>query len=173
LVKYLENAILRIQLDYYYPMTTKTAAAVTTALILATFALISTGVAVLPAAFAQDGDQDSARDVDPETDNVQVADASPKQNEDNRQGNLISQVQDLLSTQGMGGGIGGSAGVGAGPGATADSSQGQGADDASQGNAGYFGDDLGIGTAFNVGQVNVDLRDLVDLTTSSSPPAEG
>jgi hypothetical protein len=149
-------------------MTPKT----TAALILATFALMTAGVVVaaVPAAFAQDGDQDSARDVDEETGNVQVADATAEQSEENRQGNLISQVEELLSTQGVGGGIGG--GAGAGPGATADSSQGQTADDASQGNGALFGDDLGIGTAFNVGQVNVDLRDLVDLTTtsSSSPP---
>jgi hypothetical protein len=150
-------------------MTPKT----TAALILAAFALMTAGVlVVVPAAFAQDGDQDSARDIDEETGNVQVADATAEQNEENRQGNLISQVEELLSTQGVGGGIGGGAGAGAGPGATADSSQGQTADDASQGNGALFGDDLGIGTAFNVGQVNVDLRDLVDLTTtsSSSPP---
>ena len=151
-------------------MTTKIA----TALILATFALMATGVvAAVPTAFAQDGDQDSARDVDEETGDVQVAAATAEQNENNRQGNLISQVQDLLSTQGLGGGIAGGGGAGAGPGATADSSQGQSADDAGQGNAGFFGDDLGIGTAFNVGQVNVDLRDLVDLTTTSSSPPSG
>jgi|SRR5215211_4288425 len=149
-------------------MTTKIA----TALILATFALMTIGVVVaVPAAFAQDGDEDLARDVDGETGNVQVAEAKPDLSEDNRQGNLISQVEDLLSTQGVGGGVGGIAG--AGPGATSDAKQGQTADDASQGNEGFFGDDLGISTAFNVGQVNVDLSDLVDLTPpASSPTAE-
>jgi hypothetical protein len=142
----------------------------TTALILAAFALMIAGVAI-PAAFAQDGDQDVALDVDPETGNVQAADATAEQNEENRQGNLISLVEELLNTNAIQGG-GESGGAGAGPGGIAsDSSQGQSANDASQGNGALFGDDLGIATAFNVGQVNVDLRDLVDLTPPS-PAAE-
>jgi hypothetical protein len=144
-------------------MATKTT---TTALILAAFALMIAGVAI-PSAFAQDGDQDVALDVDPETGNVQAADATAEQNEENRQGNLISLVEELLNTNAIQGGDGGG-GAGAGPGGIAsDSSQGQSANDASQGNGALFGDDLGIATAFNVGQVNVDLRDLVDLTPPS------
>ena len=139
----------------------------TTPLILATFALMTTGVLAIPTAFAQDGDLDLDRDVDQDTGNVQVADATAEQNEENRQGNLISLVEELLNTNALqGGGEGGGAGAGLG-GITSDSSQGQSANDASQGNGALFGDDLGIATAFNVGQVNVDLRDLVDLTPSS------
>jgi hypothetical protein len=148
----------------------------TPALILATFALMTTGlVAAVPSAFAQDGDLDFDRNVDQETGTVQVADAETQQNEENRQGNLISLVEELLNTNAIGSGgsgaTGGGSAAGAGPGITADSSQGQNANDASQGNEGLFGDDLGIATAFNVGQVDVDLRDLVDLTPPS-PPAE-
>jgi hypothetical protein len=148
-------------------MTTKKAA---TALILATFALMTTGLLAIPSAFAQDGDQDFATDVDTETGSTQVADATSEQNEENRQGNLISQVEELLNTQALQGdsGGGGGAGAGVGSGVASDSEQGQSADDASQGNAGFFGDDLGVSTAFNVGQVNVDLRDLVDLTPPST-----
>ena len=139
----------------------------TTPLILATFALMTTGVLAIPTAFAQDGDLDLDRDVDQDTGSVQVADATAEQNEENRQGNLISLVEELLNTNALqGGGEGGGAGAGLG-GITSDSSQGQSANDASQGNGALFGDDLGIATAFNVGQVNVDLRDLVDLTPSS------
>jgi|SRR5215207_2036283 len=140
----------------------------TTALILATFALMTTGLAV-PAAFAQDGDQDFATDVDPETGDVQVAESKPDLSEDNDQRNILQQLEEMGITQSLGGAIGGGGGPGAG--AASDSEQGQSADDASQGNTGLFGDDLGIATAFNVGQVNVDLRDLVDLN-SSPPPAE-
>ncbi len=141
----------------------------TVALILATFALMTAGVtAALPVAFAQDGDLDLDRDVDQETGSVQVADATAEQNEENRQGNLISLVEELLNTNAIQGGDS-SGGAGAGTGGIAsDSSQGQSANDASQGNGALFGDDLGIATAFNVGQVNVDLRDLVDLTPPSS-----
>ena len=139
----------------------------TTPLILAAFALMTTGVLAIPTAFAQDGDLDLDRDVDQDTGSVQVADATAEQNEENRQGNLISLVEELLNTNALqGGGEGGGAGAGLG-GITSDSSQGQSANDASQGNGALFGDDLGIATAFNVGQVNVDLRDLVDLTPSS------
>ena len=139
----------------------------TTALILATFALMTTGVVAVPVAFAQDGDLDVDSDVDQETGSVQVADATAEQNEGNRQGNLISLVEELLNTNAVQGGEnGGGAGAGTG-GISSDSSQGQSANDASQGNGALFGDDLGIATAFNVGQVNVDLRDLVDLTPSS------
>jgi hypothetical protein len=147
-------------------MTTKKAA---TALILAAFALMTTGVLAIPSAFAQDGDQDFATDVDTETGSTQVADATSEQNEDNRQGNLISQVEELLNTQALQGDSGGGGGgAGVAPGIASDAEQGQSADDASQGNAGFFGDDLGVSTAFNVGQVNVDLRDLVDLTPPST-----
>jgi hypothetical protein len=143
----------------------------TTALIIATFALMTTGVAAVPSAFAQDGDLDFDRNVDQDTGTVQVAGAEAEQNEENRQGNLISLVEELLNTNALqGGGDGGGAGASPG-GITSDSSQGQSANDASQGNGALFGDDLGIATAFNVGQVNVDLRDLVDLTPSS-PTAE-
>jgi hypothetical protein len=154
-------------------MATKTIT--TTALILATFTLMTTGLVTAPSAFAQDGDLDFDRNVDQETGTVQVADAKAEQNEENRQGNLISLVEELLNTNTIGSGgsgsSGGGAAAGAGPGIAADSSQGQSANDASQGNGALFGDDLGIATAFNVGQVDVDLRDLVDLTPPS-PPAE-
>ena len=150
-------------------MATKTTrtTATTTALILATFALMTIGV--LPAAFAQDGDSD--QNVDQETGMSQVADATAQQNEGNRQGNLISLAEELLNTNTIGGG-GNGGGAGAGSGVTADSRQGQTVDEPSQGNGALFGDDLGISTAFNAAQVNVDLRDLVDLTPSS-PAAEG
>jgi hypothetical protein len=168
LVKYRENSILRIQIEYYHPMATKSTT--TTALILATLALMTIGV--VPAAFAQDGDLDFDRNVDQETRNVQVADATAEQNEGNKQGNLISLAEDLLNTNTIGGG-GNGGGASAGPGITSDSRQGQTVDDPSQGNGALFGDDLGISTALNAAQVNVDLRDLVDLTPSSSTTAEG
>jgi hypothetical protein len=168
LVKYRENSILRIQIEYYHPMATRTKT--TTALILATFALMTIGV--VPAAFAQDGDLDFDRNVDQETRNVQVADATAEQNEGNKQGNLISLAEDLLNTNTIGGG-GNGGGASAGPGVTSDSRQGQTVDDPSQGNGALFGDDLGISTALNAAQVNVDLRDLVDLTPPSSTTAEG
>ena len=140
----------------------------TTALILATFALMTVGVS--QTVFAQDAGPDMERNVDQETGNVQVADATSEQNEGNRQGNLISLAEDLLNTNTVGGG--GSGGeAGAGPGVTSDSRQGQTVDDPSQGNGALFGDDLGISTALNAAQVNVDLRDLVDLTPSP-PPAK-
>ena len=140
----------------------------TTALILATFALMTAGVS--QTVFAQDAGPDMERNVDQETGNVQVADATSEQNEGNRQGNLISLAEDLLNTNTVGGG--GSGGeAGAGPGVTSDSRQGQTVDDPSQGNGAIFGDDLGISTALNAAQVNVDLRDLVDLTPSP-PPAK-
>ncbi|HWS20877.1 MAG TPA: hypothetical protein VN239_09320 [Nitrososphaera sp.] len=140
----------------------------TTALILATFALMTAGVS--QTVFAQDAGPDMERNVDQETGNVQVADATSEQNEGNRQGNLISLAEDLLNTNTVGGG--GSGGeAGAGPGVTSDSRQGQTVDDPSQGNGALFGDDLGISTALNAAQVNVDLRDLVDLTPSP-PPAK-
>ena len=143
----------------------------TTALILATFALMTVGVS--PTVFAQDSGPDLERNVDQETGNVQVADATSEQNEGNRQGNLISLAEDLLNTNSVGGGgSGGGSGSGAGPGVTSDSRQGQTVEDPSQGNGALFGDDLGISTALNAAQVNVDLRDLVDLTPSP-PPAEG
>ena len=142
----------------------------TTALILATFALMTIGV--VPAAFAQDGDLGFDRNVDQETRNVQVADATAEQNEGNKQGNLISLAEDLLNTNTIGGG-GNGGGASAGPGITSDSRQGQTVDDPSQGNGALFGDDLGISTALNAAQVNVDLRDLVDLTPPSSTTAEG
>jgi hypothetical protein len=151
-------------------MATKTTRTTTTALILATFALMTLGAAV-PAAFAQAGDLNLDRNVDRETGNVQVADATSEQNEGNRQGNLISLAEELLNTNTIGGG-GNGEGAGAGSGVTADSRQGQTVDEPSQGNGALFGDDLGISTAFNAAQVNVDLRDLVDLTPSS-PAAEG
>jgi hypothetical protein len=147
-------------------MTTKST---TTTLILATFALMTIGV--VPAAFAQDGDLDFDRNVDQETRNVQVADATAEQNEGNKQGNLISLAEDLLNTNTIGGGGNGGA-ASAGPGITSDSRQGQTVDDPSQGNGALFGDDLGISTALNAAQVNVDLRDLVDLTPPSSSTAE-
>jgi hypothetical protein len=151
-------------------MATKTTRTTTTALILATFALMTLGAAV-PTAFAQAGDLNLDRNVDQETGNVQVADATSEQNEGNRQGNLISLAEELLNTNTIGGG-GNGGGGGAGSGVTADSRQGQTVDEPSQGNGALFGDDLGISTAFNAAQVNVDLRDLVDLTPSS-PAAEG
>jgi hypothetical protein len=143
-------------------MATKTTRT-TTALILATFALMTIGV--IPAAFAQDGDSD--RSVDQETGMEQVADATSEQNEGNRQGNLISLAEELLNTNTIGGaGSGGGGGVG--PGVTADSRQGQTVDNPSQGNGALFGDDLGISTALNAAQVNVDLRNLVNLTPPST-----
>jgi hypothetical protein len=153
-------------------MATKTTRTTTTALILATFALVGVMTAgVVPAAFAQASDLNLDRNVDQETGNVQVADATSEQNEGNRQGNLISLAEELLNTNTIGGG-GSGGGAGAGSGVTADSRQGQTVDEPSQGNGALFGDDLGISTAFNAAQVNVDLRDLVDLTPSS-PAAEG
>lgn len=141
----------------------------TTALILATFALMTIGV--LPSAFAQDGDSDQS--VDQETGMSQVADATAQQNEGNRQGNLISLAEELLNTNTIGGGgIGGGASAGAIPGITADSQQGQTVDNPSQGNGALFGDDLGISTALNAAQVNVDLRNLVSLTPPSSATEE-
>ena len=149
-------------------MTTRTRT--TTALILATFALMTIGV--VPLAFAQDSNLDLDRNVDQETGNVQVADATAEQNEGNRQGNLISLAEELLNTNSLGGGAtSGGAVAGAGGGITADSSQGQTVDHPSQGNGALFGDDLGISTALNAAQVNVDLRDLVDLDLTPSPPA--
>jgi hypothetical protein len=149
--------------------TTRTTTRTTTALILATFALMTIGV--IPAAFAQDGDLD--RSVDQETGMVQAADATAEQNEGNRQGNLISLAEELLNTNTIGGGgSGGGASAGAGPGVTSDSRQGQTVDNPSQGNGALFGDDLGISTALNAAQVNVDLRNLVNLTPASSPAAE-
>jgi hypothetical protein len=148
--------------------TTRTTAA-TTALILATFALMTIGV--LPAAFAQDGDSD--QNVDQETGMSQVADATAQQNEGNRQGNLISLAEELLNTNTIGGGgIGGGASAGGIPGVTSDSQQGQTVDNPSQGNGALFGDDLGISTALNAAQVNVDLRNLVSLTPPSSATEE-
>ena len=150
-------------------MATKTTRT-TTALILATFALMTMGV-VLPDAFAQDGDLD--RNVDQETGMSQVADATAQQNEGNRQGNLISLAEELLNTNTIGGGgIGGGASAGAIPGVTSDSRQGQTVDNPSQGNGALFGDDLGISTALNAAQVNVDLRNLVELTPPSSSTAQ-
>jgi hypothetical protein len=152
-------------------MTPKSTGTRTSTLILATFALLTTGIVAVPPAFAQDGDLDFDRNVDQETGTVQVADAKAEQNEGNRQGNLISLVEELLNTNAIGSGSGSAitgGGAGAGPGIAADSSQGQSANDASQGNEALFGDDLGIATAFNVGQVDVDLRDLVDLTPPSA-----
>jgi hypothetical protein len=140
----------------------------TAALILATFTLMTVGVS--QTVFAQDSGPDLERNVDQETGNVQVADATSEQNEGNRQGNLISLAEDLLNTNTVGGG-GSGEGTGAGPGVTSDSRQGQTVDDPSQGNGAFFGDDLGITTALNAAQVNVDLSDLVDLTPST-PPAE-
>lgn len=134
---------------------------ITTALILATFALMTIGL-VVPAAFAQDGDLD--RNVDQETGMSQVADAAAHQNEGNRQGNLISLAEELLNTNSIGGsGTGGGASAGAIPGVTSDSRQGQTVDDPSQGNGALFGDDLGISTALNAAQVDVDLSNLVNL----------
>jgi hypothetical protein len=147
--------------------TTRTTA--TTTLILGTFALMTIGV--LPAAFAQDGDSD--HNVDQETGMSQVADATAQQNEGNRQGNLISLAEELLNTNTIGGGgIGGGASAGAIPGVTSDSQQGQTLDNPSQGNGALFGDDLGISTALNAAQVNVDLRNLVSLTPPSSATEE-
>jgi hypothetical protein len=144
----------------------------TTALILATFALMTIGV--VPTAFAQDGDLNLDRNVDQETGNVQVADATSEQNEGNRQGNLISLAEELLNTNTIGGGGSNGGGAGAGTGVTSDARQGQTVDDPSQGNGALFGDDLGISTALNAAQVNVDLRDLVDLTAPAptAPTAE-
>jgi hypothetical protein len=144
--------------------TTRTTATTTATLILATFALMTIGV--VSAAFAQDGDLD--RNVDQETGMSQVADATAQQNEGNRQGNLISLAEELLNTNTIGGGgIGGGASAGAIPGVNSDSRQGQTVDNPSQGNGALFGDDLGISTALNAAQVNVDLRNLVSLTPPS------
>jgi hypothetical protein len=148
-------------------MATETTRTTTTAaLIIAAFAL--TSLAVLPAASAQDGALD--RSVDQETGMEQVADARTDQNEGNRQGNLISLAEDLLNTNSEGGGGGGSSGAGAGvgPGISSDSRQGQSVENPTLGNEALFGDDLGISTAFNAAQVNVDLRNLVSLTSPSS-----
>ncbi len=128
-------------------------------------------IGVIPVAFAQDSALDLDRNVDQETGNVQVADATAEQNEGNRQGNLISLAEELLNTNSLGGGGDGSGG-GVGGGITADSSQGQTVDQPSQGNGALFGDDLGISTALNAAQVNVDLRDLVDLTPSPPPATD-
>ncbi|MDQ4067390.1 MAG: hypothetical protein M3114_07370, partial [Thermoproteota archaeon] len=96
-----------------------------------------------------------------------------QQNEGNRQGNLISLAEELLNTNTIGGGgIGGGASAGAVPGVTSDARQGQTVDNPSQGNGALFGDDLGISTALNAAQVNVDLRNLVSLTPPS-PTTEG
>jgi hypothetical protein len=143
-------------------MATKTR---TTALILATFALMTTGV-VVPAAFAQDGNLDSDQSVDQETRNVQVADATSEQDEASTQGNGISQLEDMVNTLGGIGSNGG--GAGAGGGITGDSSQGQTIDHPSQDNGAFFGDDLGISTALNAAKVNVDLSNLVNLTPPST-----
>ena len=147
--------------------TTRTTAA-TTALILATFALMTIGV--LPAAFAQDGDSD--QNVDQETGMSQVADATAQQNEGNRQGNLISLAEELLNTNTIGGGGSSGVGAGVGPGVSSDSRQGQSVDNPTLGNGALFGDDLGISSALNAAQVNVDLRNLVSLTPPSSATEE-
>jgi hypothetical protein len=147
---------------------TRTTTPTTTALITA-FALVGVIAAgVVPTAFAQDGGLNSDRNVDPETGNVQVADATSEQNEGNKQGNLISLAEDLLNTNSIGGAGVGGAGAGTSPGLTSDSRQGQSVEDPSQGNGAVFGDDLGISTALNAAQVNVDLRHLVDLTPPST-----
>ena len=146
-------------------MATETTTRTTATLILATFALVTIGV--LPVASAQDGDLE--RSVDPETGNVQVAESKPDLSEDNDQRNILQLLEDMGITQSLGGASGG--GGGPGSSAASDSDQSQSADDASLGNINHFGDDLGIATAFNVGQVNVDLRDLVDLNPSQ-PAAE-
>jgi hypothetical protein len=146
-------------------MATETTTRTTTALILATFAL--TAIGVLPAASAQDGDSD--RSVDQETGMAQVADARAEQNEGNRQGNLISLAEELLNTNTIGGGGSGSGvGAGVGPGVSSDSRQGQSVENPTLGNENLFGDDLGISTALNAAQVNVDLRNLVNLTPPST-----
>ncbi|MDQ3853377.1 MAG: hypothetical protein M3299_11140 [Thermoproteota archaeon] len=137
-----------------------------TALILATFALMTTGVVVVPAAFAQDGNLDVDQSADQETGNVQVADATSEQDEANTQENGISQLEDMVNSLGGIGSNGG--GAGAGGGITGDSSQGQTIDHPSQDNGAFFGDDLGISTALNAAQVNVDLRNLVNLTPPST-----
>lgn len=146
--------------------TTRTTRTTTAALILATFALMTIGV--LPLAFAQDGDLE--RSVDPETGDVQVAESKPDLSEDNDQRNILQLLEEMGITQSLGGASGGGGG-GPGSSAASDSDQSQSADDASLGNINHFGDDLGIATAFNVGQVNVDLRDLIDLNPSQ-PAAE-
>lgn len=145
-------------------MATKTRT--TTALILATFALMTTGV-VVPAAFAQDGNLDLDQSADQETGNVQVADATSEQDEANTQENGISQLEDMVNSLGGIGSNGGGTGAGGG-GITGDSSQGQTIDHPSQDNGAFFGDDLGISTALNAAQVNVDLRNLVNLTPPST-----
>jgi hypothetical protein len=145
-------------------MATETTTRTTAALILATFALMTLGV--LPVASAQDGDLD--RSVDHETGMAQVADARAEQNEENRQGNLISLAEELLNTNTIGGGGSGGVGAGIGPGVSSDSRQGQSVENPTLGNENLFGDDLGISTALNAAQVNVDLRNLVNLTPPST-----
>ena len=147
-------------------MATKTTTRTTAALILATFALMTAGV--IPAAFAQDPNQDVAHEVDPESGDVQIAEAKPDLSENNRQGNLISLFEELVSSQAIGGSNGGEAMSGSGSSTDSDSSQGQTVDHPAQGNGANFGEDLGISNAFNVGSVEVDLHDLIDLT----PPAD-
>jgi hypothetical protein len=146
-------------------MATETTTRTTAALILATFALMTIGV--LPLASAQDGDLE--RSVDPETGDVQVAESKPDLSEDNDQRNILQLLEEMAITQSLGGLSGGAGGPGSS--AASDSDQSQSADDASLGNTNHFGDDLGIATAFNVGQVNVDLRDLIDLNPSQPPAA--
>jgi hypothetical protein len=146
---------------------TTTRTTTTAALILATFALVTIGV--IPLASAQDGDLE--RSVDPETGDVQVAESKPDLSEDNDQRNILQLLEEMAITQSLGGASGGGVG-GPGSSAASDSDQSQSADDASLGNTNHFGDDLGIATAFNVGQVNVDLRDLVDLNPSQPAAAE-
>jgi hypothetical protein len=146
-------------------MATETTSRTTAALILATFALMTIGV--LPLASAQDGDLE--RSFDPETGDVQVAESKPDLSEDNDQRNILQLLEEMANTQSLGGLSGG--GGGPGSSAASDSDQSQSADDASLGNINHFGDDLGIATAFNVGQVNVDLRDLIDLNPSQPPAA--
>src|SRR5215213_9099796 len=141
----------------------------TTTLILATFAPLTIGG--VPAACAQDGDLDFDRNVDQETRNVQVADATAEQNDRNKEGNRIALAEELLNTNTIGGG-GNGGGASAGPGVTSDSRQGQTVDDPSQGNGALFGDDLKISTALNASQVSVDLHGLVDLTVPSSSTSE-
>jgi hypothetical protein len=144
--------------------TTRTTRRTTSTLILATFALMTIGV--LPVASAQDGGFD--RSVDQETGMAQVADARAEQNEGNRQGNLISLAEELLNTNTIGSGGGSGVGAGVGPGVSSDSRQGQSVENPTLGNEALFGDDLGISTALNAAQVNVDLRNLVNLTPPST-----
>ena len=151
-------------------MTAKKMTTTTAVLILAAFALVGVMTTVLASqAYAQDGDQDFARDADKETGDVQIAEAKPDVSDHNRQGNLISLLEKLQSTSAMGAGIGAGtgaglgSGLGPGSGIDSNSSQGQTVDHPAQDNAATFGDDLGISNAFNVGSVNVDLHDLVDV----------